>query len=195
VTYPAGTSIAEIILPGFISRGLLYSNVNSWESSRLRDSYAHLVIWGSSATSNDDDSSWDVRAAIQTNSSPDPALDEVVMLPLFCSMDAPIAETIVSQMNSPEVLFNWVPTFQGLMYYGALTPVVHDPEQELAMLLNTMAMVYGGNNMLLSSPALNADQTQGCIITATRIPLGVDCGRNVDWSKLIIGLLCLKNSV
>jgi hypothetical protein len=64
--------------------------------------------------------------------------------------------------------------FQGPMYYGTGTPVVQDPEQELAMLLNTMVMVYGGNNMLLSVPAPNADQTQGCIVSATHIPLVVE---------------------
>jgi hypothetical protein len=60
------------------------------------------------------------------------------------------------------------------MYYGTGTPVVQDPEQELAILLNTMVMVQGGNNILLSIPAFNADQTQGCIVLATNIPLVVE---------------------
>jgi hypothetical protein len=60
-------------------------------------------------------------------------------------------------MESVTSLGVWKATFQGLMYYGTGTPVVQDPEQELAMLLNTMVMVYGGNNMLLSVPAPNAD--------------------------------------
>jgi len=60
------------------------------------------------------------------------------------------------------------------MYYGTGTPAVDDPGAELAMLLNTMVMVYGGNNMLLSVPAPDADQTQGCIVMAAHVPLAVE---------------------
>lgn len=59
-------------------------------------------------------------------------------------------------------------------YYGSLTPAVKYPEKELAMLLNTMVMVYGGNNILLFVPAPDADQTQGCIVMAAHIPLVVE---------------------
>jgi hypothetical protein len=89
-------------------------------------------------------------------------------------MNAPPVETIQSQMWSSSALNVWLLAFQGLMYYGSLTPVVEDPGKELAMLLNTMVMVYGGNNILLSVPASDADNTQGCIVMATDIPLIVE---------------------
>jgi hypothetical protein len=81
------------------------------------------------------------------------------MLPLSRSMDTPNAETILSQMESLKMLSIWKLAFQGLMYYDTLTPITQDPDQELAMLLNTMVTVYDGNNILLSVPALDADQT------------------------------------
>lgn len=37
------------------------------------------------------------------------------------------------------------------MYYGTGTPIVQDHERELAMLLKTIVVVQGGNNILLSS--------------------------------------------
>jgi hypothetical protein len=60
------------------------------------------------------------------------------------------------------------------MFYGLGTPAVDDPGQELAMLLNTMVMVYGGNNILLSIPDLDVHQTQGCIVMAANVPLAVE---------------------
>jgi hypothetical protein len=80
--------------------------------------------------------------------------------------------------------------FQGLMYYGTGTPVVVDPEAELAMLLNTMVMIQGGNNILLSVPALGEDQTQGCIAVATKIPFAVE-GLVVIVAGCVFGLLMM----
>lgn len=158
-------------------------------------------MWSSSATSDESDTVWDVRAAVQTNASP---WDNTVMLPLSCSMNAPTVENIQSQMWSISALNMWRLAFQGLMYYGTGTPVVQDPEQELAMLLNTMIMVYGGNNILLNSPAVDADQTQGCIVRATNIPLIVEAlvlmvaGLLVALTTLLVCyslVLCTKDRV
>jgi hypothetical protein len=169
LTYSAGYSLPDIATD-LQNRGLLYSNISAISSDFGDGYYGHAVMW-SSSVSDDSDTVWDVRAAIQTNDSP---YDNVVMLPVSCSMNAPNAETIQSQMESVTSLGVWKATFQGLMYYGTGTPVVQDPEQELAMLLNTMVMVYGGNNMLLTVSAPNADHTQGCIVSATHIPLVVE---------------------
>jgi hypothetical protein len=178
----------ENIGTDFQNRGLLYSNISS-SYTAFGDYYGHFIMWSSSA-SDESDTVWDVRAAVQTNYSP---YDDVVMLPLSCSVNAPSAETIQSQMESVTSLNVWKSAFQGLMYYGTGTPVIQDPEQELAMLLNTMVMVYGGNNMLLSVPAIDTDQTQGCMITATHVPLVVEALVLIV-AGLLIGLTILLTS-
>jgi len=169
ITYTAGYPVEEIAAD-FLNKGLLYTNA-SLEKSAFGDYYDHFVMWSSSAESDTSDAVWNVLAAVQTNAWP---TDPVVMLPLSCSMNASNAETIQSQMESITALQVWKLSFQGLMFYGSGTPAVDDPGQELAMLLNTMVMVYGGNNILLSIPDLDADQTQGCIVMAANVPLAVE---------------------
>jgi hypothetical protein len=73
------------------------------------------------------------------------------------------------------------------MYYSTLTPVVQDPEQELAMLLNTMVMVYGGK-IYYCRPQLSTQiRPKGCIITATHIPLVVEALVLIV-ARILIGL-------
>jgi hypothetical protein len=89
-------------------------------------------------------------------------------------MDAPQAENTARNMNSSDTLQKWRLAFQGLMYYGSLTPIVEQPDEQLAILLNSMVMIQGGNNYPLSRPLPDADQTYGCLIYATKIPLVVE---------------------
>lgn len=185
LSYPPGYSLNEIAID-FQNQDLMYSNISA-DRTDFGDYYSHFVMWASSATSDAADTLWDVRAAVQTNGSP---YDNVTMLPLSCSMNATGAEVIASQMESLTSLQVWRLTFQGLMYYGSLTSVVDDPGQQLAMLLNTMIMVQGGNNILLSTPALDADQTEGCIILATKIPLVVEALVLIV-AGVLLGLLIL----
>ncbi|RHZ46076.1 uncharacterized protein CDV56_104519 [Aspergillus thermomutatus] len=172
-TYSAAYN-QQALATDLIQQGLLYPSPAAEYSGFADGYYNHLVLWSSSAglTSDNSSDAWNVRAAIQTNASPFD--DNVTMLALSCAMDAAPAETIARAMNSTAALANWRATFQGLMYYGTGTPSVSDPERELAILLNTMTMVQGGDNILLSFPALDADQTQGCIVFATDVPLVIE---------------------
>ncbi|KAJ5674934.1 uncharacterized protein N7477_004868 [Penicillium maclennaniae] len=169
-TYSAAYN-QEALAANLIEQGLLYASPTADYSGFADGYYNHLALWSSStglATENSNDV-WDVRAAIQTNASP--FEDNVNMLAMSCHMNATLAETITGAMNSTVALDTWKATFQGLMYYGTGTRSISDPALELAILLNTMTMVQGGNNILLSIPAQDADQTQGCVISATNVPL------------------------
>lgn len=160
----------QALATDLIERGLLYSSPTAEYSGFGGGYYNHFVLWSSFTGSNTDNSTdtWDVRAAIQTNASPFD--DNVTMLAMSCRMNAVPAEIITGAMNTTATLEVWKATFQGLMYYGTGTPSVSNPTLELAILLNTMTMVQGGDNILLSLPALDADQTQGCIVPATYVP-------------------------
>jgi hypothetical protein len=170
----------------FQNRNLLYTNFSA-SYTEFGSYYGHFVIWGNSAPLGVPGTSWDVRTAIQTNASP---YDTVTMLPLSCSMSAPDAEIALQSMQPWATMQVWRLTFQGLMYYGTGTPVVVDPEAELTMLLNTMVMVQGGNNILLSVAALGEDRTQGCIAPATNI-LFVEEGLVLIVAGCAFGLLPL----
>ncbi|KAJ5538982.1 hypothetical protein N7513_007314 [Penicillium frequentans] len=190
-TYSAAYNMAELSAD-LIEQDLLYPDPTG-EYSAFGEYYNHFVTWSSSASLDTESSStgtWDVRAAIQTNASPYD--DNVTMLPLSCSMNAVPAEKITGAMNTTIALENWKTLFQGLMYYGTGTPSVSDPELGLAILLNTMTMVYGGNNMLLSVPAQDADQTQGCIVFATNVPTVIEA-LVLLVAGLFIGLMVLSN--
>ncbi|RDW63586.1 hypothetical protein BP6252_11131 [Coleophoma cylindrospora] len=169
-TYPAGTSIDSII-KSLQSQKLLSSNVSHEFSSASNSSYDHLVMWSSSAKSDTAGTPWSVLAAVQANSGP---FDDITILPLSCSLAAPPVQNVVNAMASLKALSLWKLTFQGLMFYGTGTPLVADPEQQLAILLNTMIMVQGGSNALLSTPAPDADQDQGCVVMATEVPRAVE---------------------
>jgi hypothetical protein len=78
-------------------------------------------------------------------------------------MDAPLAKSVVSNMNSSAAIQMWRMAFQGLMYYGTFSPIIENPEEQLAILLNTMMMIQWGNSFLLSTPLPDDDQTYDCL--------------------------------
>lgn len=192
ISYSVGYSL-DSIGADLLNQNLLYSS-STTAYTKVGTYFSHAVMWGSSSPSNIPGTSWDVLAAVQTNDSP---YETTTMLPLSCSMNAPDAETVLEEMEPWTTLQAWEPTFQGLMYYGTGTPVVSDPEAGLAMLLNTMVMVQGGNNILLSTPVLGEDQTQGCIVSATKVPFGVEalvlvvagCAVGLLFVLIVYGLL------
>jgi hypothetical protein len=60
------------------------------------------------------------------------------------------------------------------------------------MLLNTIVKVQGGQNTLISSPAIDADHTQARIVFAAKIPLVVEVMVLVVLGLLLCLLLLLR---
>lgn len=79
------------------------------------------------------------------------------------------ADAINSGIPSVNTLASWAPMFQGYMYNGMGTTAIAEPEVWLAWYLNTMIMVAGGSDSLLSS-APSSSPTQGCVLQATIVP-------------------------
>jgi hypothetical protein len=165
-SYAAGTNSSDIA-EDMIQKGLIYDNgyveQTQWSSGFVN----HLVIWSTSASLDSDGSLWSVKAAIETTYR---AEDDIQLTPLTCSVSASGAEQTVKDMASGTTLKAWAPTFQGLMYNGFNTTAIQDVEDALAILLNTMAMISGGNNYLLSEPEAGQDKTQGCLVKAAYVP-------------------------
>ncbi|TKA67864.1 hypothetical protein B0A55_08407 [Friedmanniomyces simplex] len=165
VPFDQGT-LQDDVVSQLYEQGLLYSVAGtSWASTTNGDGlWNHLVVWGSSA-SDGDNTTFDVQVVVDTTASQS---GTQFMRPFHCSMNAPAAVPIVSQIPSVSALAKWASVLQGYMYSGARTPIVDDPEDTLAWYLNTMVMVAGGSDSLLSS-APPGSPNRGCLITQTYV--------------------------
>ncbi|KAF4449544.1 hypothetical protein F53441_7203 [Fusarium austroafricanum] len=164
-SYAAGTNYTYIA-EDMVSKGLMDKN---WflERSQWNTGFTnHLVIWSTSTTIDSDWSLWSVKAAVQTTYKEE---DGIQLTMLGCSVSGSGADGTIGGMASGSTLRQWVPTFQGLMYYGTNSTAISNIDDALAMLLNTMTMVSGGNNYLLAEPAAGQDTTQGCLVRAAYV--------------------------
>lgn len=169
IQFPAGTAKVAIVNHLYKKRALHQNHYSeqSTTKSLMGSSFNHLVAWSTSASKDSDRTAWDVLAAVQTNWKKD---QPVQMDTLKCTLDAPGASNTHRHMASHYDLRGWLPTFQGLMYYGTNTSAVNDVTDQLAMLLNSMVMISGGNNYLLAKPTTGEDHTQGCIKVVAYVP-------------------------
>ncbi|RBA13913.1 hypothetical protein FPRO05_02705 [Fusarium proliferatum] len=165
-SWPSGTNSSDIARD-MNQKGLIYDNgyveQTQWSSGFVN----HLVIWSTSATLDSDGSLWSVKAAVETTYKSE---DDIQLTPLTCSVSASGAEQTIKDMASGTTLKEWVPTFQGLMYNGFNTSAIQDVQDALAILLNTMTMISGGNNYLLAEPGAGQDKTQGCLARVAYVP-------------------------
>lgn len=80
-------------------------------------------------------------------------------------------DSILSQMESVTALSRWAAGLDSILYQGAGTDAATNAAQQLEQYLNTMTMVQGGSNSMLSFPTDNFEY--GCIKDKTSIALGV----------------------
>ncbi len=170
ITYSSGTKNSTI-LEDLVSRGFLDQEWQFSSSYRVETGqFNHLTAWSTDATQDPAGSPWTVRAVIQTDYE---LGAEMQFNALECTVDAPGARNTIISMSSIYDIKNWGLVMQGLMYNGADTPAVSNVPDQLAMLLNTMVMISGGNNNLNSAPAADDDQNQGCLSTVAYVPTGM----------------------
>ena len=170
LTYSSETKNSTVV-GDLVSRGLLDEHWQFSSSYRVGTSqFNHMAAWSTNATQDPAGSPWAVRAVIQTDYE---LGAEMQFDALECTVDAPGAKNTLSSMSSIYNINTWGLVMQGSMYNGADTPAVTNVPDQLAMLLNTMVMVSGGNNNLNSAPAADDDQTQGCLSTVAYAPTGM----------------------
>lgn len=78
---------------------------------------------------------------------------------------------ILSQMESVTTLSQWASGLEGILYLGADTKASPYARSRLEQYLNTMTMVQGGSNSVLSMPSDNLEY--GCIVNKTKISVGI----------------------
>jgi len=130
---------------------------------------------GSSNVTDSDASPFNVLVSVDLNSS---ISDTKTMKTFNCnarsnSTDGRFAvDSILSQMESATALFQWADGLDRILYTGANTKARTDAAQQLEQYLNTMTMVQGGSNSVLSLPSIH-DFEYGCMKDKTSIALGV----------------------
>nr|OQO16865.1 hypothetical protein B0A51_15306 [Rachicladosporium sp. CCFEE 5018] len=165
ITYPYGTQSEDEVARDLSARNLQYESSSYARTSDSQGLWTHLVVL-SSSQADDAKQPFDVRVSVDTalNYTGDQTLQSYQ-----CSMHAPQAEAISSNIPSASTLLDWSKLIQGNLYNGADTPPVTDVEDTLVWLLNSLIMVAGGSNYLLSPPPAD-HTTQGCITQITYIP-------------------------
>lgn len=163
-TFAAGLSVDEV-------GQQLYSlslGYDEWQRDYtvLSDgTFNQLVVW-SSSVSDDTQEPFAVKASFQTD------LRVLTMKSYNCSLTGSLPLEIASSISSRSTLDSWKSGLLGTMYYGANTPLQTNAIGRLAWYLDSMIMVAGGGNNLLSLPPVSAP-TQGCRLQGTNLPLSI----------------------
>ncbi|RFU31594.1 hypothetical protein B7463_g4717, partial [Scytalidium lignicola] len=151
VTYSSDTSTSAIVAD-LTQKGYLYVGASDEVTNYDDGSTNHLVTWATSAG--------DTTGIPST-------------LRYFCSVDTLALDTILSNIATQATFLEWIPLLQGGVYDGSNTPAASYAKLFIEELLNTMTMVQGGSNYLLSIPIAGQDTTQGCITSATNLPVAI----------------------
>lgn len=169
IEYDTGTS-PDNIVEDLYSRGFLYQlDASHCYSNYGNGTFSHLIILDSSA-GNNTGVLFDVRASIDlTPNGPDPK----IMKTFHCTMDGEGVMWVLENMESIQTLHAWCLGLQANVYDGTGTGAKNDSGSMLEQYLNSMVMVTGGKNYLLSTPPTTGDgggDTQGCQRQRTSVP-------------------------
>ena len=116
---------------------------------------------------------FDVRASIDlTPDGPDPK----IMKSFQCTMTGEGAMWVLENIDGLKTLSRWCLGLQANVYDGTGTGAKNNSGLMLEQYLNSMVMVAGGKDYLLSTPPTSGDgggDTQGCQAQRTSVPLGI----------------------
>jgi len=171
--YPTAslTSIAaDLFQRGYLYRpippGSAYTNYGNQTTS-------HLILLDSSAPLYETGVTFDVRASIDMTGG---AGDSKLMKSFHCTMNGSAVEWVLLNLNSSATLRNWCGSLPANVYDGTGTGAKNDTGLLLEEFLNSIVMVAGGNNYLLSTPSATGNgggNTQGCLAQRTSIPVEI----------------------
>jgi hypothetical protein len=144
--------------------GLQYYQNASWtDYDNAAGDSAHLVIWSSSALSDDSSDAFDVMVSVDLTAN---IADQKTMKTYQCQVTGQVdlIKPILSQMWSVTALEQWAPGLEGILYTGAGTPISNYSQGNLEQYLNSMTMVQGGSNTILTKDTFDGDHRYyGCV--------------------------------
>ena len=136
-------------------------------------SYAHLIILDSNAPEYRTGFPFDVRVSLDMTGG---AMENKQMKSFYCTMSGDGVQWVRLNLNITETLNKWTLPLQANVYDGSGTGARNNSGLILEQYLNTMIMVAGGDNYLLSTPSPTGNgggDTQGCLVQRTLIPVEI----------------------
>jgi hypothetical protein len=147
------------------TNGLQYYNNASYTDfvDGLGDT-AHLAIWSSSALSDENLEPFNVMVSVDLTAT---KKDQKTMKTYLCEVTGQVDKInpILSQMRSVVTLTQWAPGLEGILYMGAGTAISDYAKPNLEQYLNSMTMVQGGSNTILTNYTVDNDHRfYGCVM-------------------------------
>ncbi|KAE9362942.1 hypothetical protein N431DRAFT_489904 [Stipitochalara longipes BDJ] len=150
-----------------------YSNASFTDYGDGLGNTAHLAIWSSSALSDSTLAPFDVMVSVDLNGD---KLGQKTMKTYQCQVTGEVdsINRILSQMKSVTTLDQWVDGLEGILYMGANTDISTYAQGNLERYLNSMTMVQGGSNTILSNYTVDGDHRYyGCVSEMTTLSAGI----------------------
>ncbi len=125
---------------------------------------AHLTIWSSSALSDENLEPFNVLVSVDLTAT---KADEKTMKTYQCEVTGQVDKInpILSQMRSVVTLNQWAPGLEGILYMGAGTAISDYAKPNLEQYLNSMTMVQGGSDTILTNYTVDNDHRfYGCVL-------------------------------
>lgn len=174
-TVPSDYTI-EQIRDFLYENGLQYGNATATYYINGLNRSTHYAAWSSSV---DDEVAepFKVLASVDLNITEQ---ETKTIRTYKCSIatgpnyDVQAINDILSQMWSATTLDQWAPGLEGAIYTGAGTNASSDTPRVLALRLNSLTMVQGGSNSVLSDKLVEPDvPLYGCKVLKTAISPGI----------------------
>jgi hypothetical protein len=170
-TFPSGAS-PDAMIQDLYEEGKLYHyiDVPRAVTTVSNGTFAHTIILDSSAT-NTTGVTFDVKAAIEVTSY---GTNPKTMQSFQCSMNGTGISWVLETIDSQDAMNTWVIGLPAVVYNGAGTAASSNPGARVEAVLNSMVMVAGGKDYLLSTPTTGgSNATQGCLQQMTSVPVEI----------------------
>ncbi|PMD31984.1 hypothetical protein L207DRAFT_518878 [Hyaloscypha variabilis F] len=156
------------------TNGLQYYPNSSWiDYGNGWGNTAHLAIWSSSALSDATLEPFDVMVSVDLYGN-ETGLKTMKTYQCQVTGEVDSINRILSQMKSVTTLNQWVDGLEGILYMGANTNISTLAQANLERYLNSMTMVQGGSNTILSSYTVDGDHRYyGCVTEMTTLSAAI----------------------
>jgi hypothetical protein len=156
------------------TNGLQYYPNSSWiDYGNGLGNTAHLAIWSSSALSDATLEPFDVMVSVDLYGN-ETGLKTMKTYQCQVTGEVDSINRILSQMKSVTTLNQWVDGLEGILYMGANTNISTLAQANLERYLNSMTMVQGGSNTILSSYTVDGDHRYyGCVTEMTTLSAAI----------------------
>lgn len=141
-----------------------YNNASSTDFVDGLGNTAHLAIWSSSALSDENLEPFNVMVSVDLTAT---KTEQKTMKTYQCEVTGQVDKInpILSQMRSVITLNQWAPGLEGILYMGAGTAISDYAKPNLEQYLNTMTMVQGGSDTILTNYTVDNDHRfYGCVL-------------------------------